>query len=131
MRRNALYESLQLCKLIYDSAPVESRAVAKEHLDEAKRKWRRYLRLKYDDHFEEYVNGYVVNGGGTDEYRWTKVLFPGETWDSEDIEEFIQENWRTCRNSPYDCTGDIFTCRIECFNIPSGVVCYIMEAMDV
>lgn len=54
-----------------------------------------------------------------------------ERWTDEEKAEFVEENWIYCRPSQYDCTGQIFTTRIDCFNMPRGVVVYIMEAMDV
>lgn len=138
--RNALYESVQIAHEIYNEIKsgkfkVDDRAAAmekaKEHLDKAKRKYRDSLKLNADNHYGTYVNGFIVNGGGEYDYRWMKVFFPGERWTDEEKTRFVDENWMYCRPSQYDCTGQIFTTGIECFNIPSGVVVYIMEAMDV
>lgn len=138
--RNALYESMQIAQEIYneiksgkfkvdDSAAAMKKA--KEHLDKAKRKYRAHLKLQDNNRYENYANGLIVNGGGEFDYRWMKVFFPGERWTDEEKAEFVEENWIYCRPSQYDCTGQIFTTRINCFNMPRGVVVYIMEAMDV
>ena len=104
---------------------------AKEHLDKAKPKYRDHLKLQDNNRYENYANGFIINGGGEFDYRWMKVFFPGERWTDEEKAEFVDENWVHCRPSQYDCTGQIFTWAIDCFNIPDGVVCYIREAMDV
>ena len=87
--------------------------------------------LQDNNRYENYANGFIVNGGGEFDYRWMKVFFPGERWTDEEKAEFVEENWIYCRPSQYDCTGQIFTTGIDCFNVPSGVVVYIREAMDV
>lgn len=78
-------------------------------------------------------NGYgeIVNGGGEFDWRWQKVFFSGERWTDEEKMEFVDDNWIECKPSQYDCTGQIFTSRIEVFNVPAGVVAYIIECMDV
>ena len=138
--RNALYESMQLAQMIYDGVKssefkVDDRAgamkKAKEHLDKAKRKYRDHLKLQGNNHYENYANGFIINGGGEFDYQWMKVFFPGEKWTDEEKAEFVEENWIYCRPSQYDCTGQIFTTGIDCFNVPRGVVVYIREAMDV
>lgn len=138
--RNALYESVQIAQEIYNEIKSgkfkvdDSTAAmkkAKEHLDKAKRKYRDHLKLQDNNRYENYVNGFIVNGGGDWDYSWMKVFFPGERWTDEEKAEFVDENWTHCIPSQYDCTGQIFTTGIDCFNVPSGVVVYIREAMDV
>ena len=137
---NALYESVQIAQEIYneikygkfkvdDSAAAMKKA--KEHLDKAKRKYRAHLKLQDNNRYENYANGFIVNGGGEFENHWMKVVFPGEKWTKVEKDEFIDENWIYCEPSQYDCTGQIFTRWIKCFNVPKGVVVYIMEAIDV
>jgi len=77
-------------------------------------------------------NGYglIVNSGGEWDTFWRKVFFPGEHWSEEEIEKFREENWKRVRYPAYDCTGDVFTWAIDVFNVPSGVVAYIREAID-
>lgn len=111
--------------------PLESINKAKERLAEHKRKYREYLKNRNNDRYRDYKNGHVVNHGGEYDSIWVKVFFPGERWTPEEVEEFREENWKRCRYSAYDCTGDIFTWAIDCFNVPSGVICYIREGMDV
>lgn len=138
--RNALFEEVMISQWIYDKVRsgefgaddrADSIKKAKEHLDKAKRKYRAHLKLQDNNRYENYTNGFIVNGGGEYDYRWMKVFFHGERWTDEEKAEFVDENWMYCRPSQYDCTGQIFTTGIECFNVPSGVVCYIFEAMDV
>ena len=137
--RNALYEKIQIDEMIINElsnkyhlvAVREAIEQAKELLIKHKREYRKDLKLKSDNHYETYKNGFVVNGGGEWDSFWRKVFFPGERWTKEEMEDFKQENWKRCRYSAYDCTGDLFTWAIDCFNVPSGVVCYIREALDV
>lgn len=75
--------------------------------------------------------GEIVNGGGSYDSRWRKYFFPGECWTDLEKAEFIEDNWVDCMPSQYDCTGQIFTWAIDVFNVPSGVIAYIREAMDV
>ena len=78
-------------------------------------------------------NGYgeIVNGGGDFDTMWMKVFFSGEHWTEEEKQEFIDENWIHAMPSQYDCTGQVFTWAIDVFNVPSGVVAYIRNAIDV
>ena len=104
----------------------------KRKLIKDKQKYRGFLKeTMKPQHYSNYVNSQIVNSGGDYDGVWTKVFFPGERWDKEAMREFIDSNWTCCPNSPYDCTGAIFTWAIDCFNVPSGVVVYIREAMDV
>ena len=75
--------------------------------------------------------GEIVNSGGDWDSCWMKVFFKGEHWTEEEIEEFLEDNWRYVRYPAYDCTGDLFTLGIEVFNVPGGVVAYLREAVDV
>ena len=138
--RNHIYADLQIAQILYDDAknrihefdnPELVMQLASEHLIKHKKKWRNWLKQQNDNHYEWYKNGYIVNGGGEWDCRWIKVFFPGEHWSREKMIEFSEDNWKECRYSAYDCTGDIFTSRISCFNVPSGVVVYIKENMDI
>ena len=136
MSYNAIYEKIiidkEIMKLLKEQNANEDKIKhCEEKLIKHKREWRDWLKKQDDHHFSYYKNGFTVNGGGEWEYCWTKVFFPGEHWTKEEMKEFEDENWKRCRYSAYDCTGDIFTYAIDCFNVPSGVVCYIREAMDV
>ena len=136
------YESLELDYYIRKWLIKENRykGEAKKHLDEKivehKRKYRDYL--KHEER-KKYLypgtdgNGYgeIVAGGGDYDGMWQKIFFAGERWTEEEKQEFIEENWVHYKWSPYDCTGQIFTWAIDVFNVPSGVVAYIRDAMDV
>lgn len=73
----------------------------------------------------------ILNRGGNrdGDSVWEKRLYPGENWDEEEREEFIRDEW-TYVHSPYDCSGEWFTWRIEVFNTLSGVVAYVFQAVD-
>ena len=75
--------------------------------------------------------GEIVNCGGDYDSFWQKIFFPGERWTDEEKNEFIEENWIHAMPSQYDCTGQTFTWAIDVFNVPSGVVAYIRNAIDV
>lgn len=138
--RNSVYTDLQIAQMIYNSVKEKFGnnpdmevyiRCAEENLITRKRKWRDWLKKQNDNHYDTYVNGYIVNGGGDYDYSWEKIFFPGEYWTDEEKNEFIEWNWHHYVPTYYDCTGQIFTWSIDCFNVPSGVVCYIREAMDV
>ena len=106
-----------------------------ERIIECKREYRKALkqhnRTKYlypDKNGDGY--GEIVNSGGEWDTFWRKVFFLGEHWSEEEIEEFRKENWKRVRYPAYDCTGDVFTWAVDVFNVPSGVVAYIREAID-
>ena len=73
----------------------------------------------------------VVNWGWSDDYwsGWEKRLYPGAHWSEAEKQDFIDSEWEYI-NSPYDCTGQMFTCGIDVFNVPAGVVVYIFSAID-
>lgn len=96
---------------------------------ENKREYRK--ELKRDAEPRRICGGIVVNGGGDWDSRWTKVFFPGETWTDEEKDQFVAAVWIPYRWTDYDCTGQLFTQGVEVFNVPSGVVAYIMETLDV
>lgn len=115
------------------------RGERKRKLDEIiiahKKEYRRWLK-EYDKKYLYHLSdgtgyGEIVAGGGHYDSWWYKVFFPGDYFTEEDKKEFIEDNWRYAKPSQYDCTGQIFTWSIKVFNVPSGVVAYIQEAMDV
>lgn len=116
----------------------EKKATMDERIIDHKREYRHWLKSK-DKYPYKYLypgingNGYgeIVNGGGDGDSFWQKIFFNGERWTDEEIKEFIEANWVSAKPSQYDCTGQTFTWAIDCFNVPSGVVCYIRYAMDV
>lgn len=133
MGYNAFIERIELEKMLINELKKKHSDTRKLEylLIQHKREYRRSLKVRADKHYETYTNGFVVNGGGSWEDRWIKVFFPGEQWAEEEKLKFIDDNWKECRYSAYDCTGDVFTWAIDCFNVPAGVVCYIREAIDV
>lgn len=110
----------------------ETKKAIDDSLIEHKREYRADLKKRTEKKYL-YPNNYgeIVNGGGDFEYRWMKVFFEGEHWNDDDKKKFIEENWVDYEWSPYDCTEQIYTQRICVFNVPSGVVAYIMELKDV
>ena len=132
-----LYEHLRFEEALLDFVlkehpdNLEGIAHCRDRIIKQKRRIRKWLKEKYDNHYNGYENGFVVGGHWEFDGGWRKVFFPGEHWADEDKKEFTEENWKRCRYSAYDCTGDIFTWAIDCFNVPSGVVCYMREAVDV
>ena len=117
-------------KLISDGTYSDE---AKHHLDERsadiKRKHRKWLKEKYKPQY--LYGGKIVAQHWDYDSGYRKLFFANQHWSDEEKEDFADAHWRYCRKSPYDCTGDIFTWAIDCFNVPSGVVVYIREAMDV
>lgn len=114
----------------------EKKNLIDERIAEHKKEYRAWLKRRYG---KKYLypgkdgNGYgeIVAVGGKYDSCWTKVFFPGEHWDEEEKHEFIEANWKHYKPTYYDCTGQIFTWAIDVFNLPSGVVAYIRDAMDV
>lgn len=138
MRRNAFYDKISLDKLIKDLLIKEGKysGEAKEKIDtnliKHKREYRADLKKRNAKKYL-YPNNYgeIVNGGGDYDSFWQKIFFAGEHWSEEEKQEFIEENWIHCEPSQYDCTGQTFTWAIDVFNVPSGVVAYIRDALDV
>jgi len=133
---NSLLEDLQ--KRVTKTEEQKKAAIdyANEKIKEYKREYRKKLKGKWSDNFlypGEDCTGYgeIVGCCWRYDSGWRKVFFKGEHWTKEEMQEFIDDNWVEYRPSPYDCTGQLFTCGIDCFNVPSGVVCYIREALDV
>lgn len=100
-----------------------------DELAEAKRAYRANLRKKEDR--KKFCGGLIVNGGGDWDYCWYKIFFKGEHWTDEKKDQFRAAIWQPYRPTYYDCTGQIFTSFVEVFNVPSGVVVYVREDMDV
>ena len=138
---NAKYEKLWLDNFVRDCLIKEGkyRGELKRELDEKiiahKKEYRRWLK-EYDKKYLYHLSdgtgyGEIIASGGDYDGGWYKVFFPGDYFTEEDKKEFIEDNWRYAKPSQYDCTGQIFTWSIKVFNVPSGVVAYIQEAMDV
>lgn len=97
-----------------------------------KREYRKLLKKEYEASRRFYdTNGEIVAHGGDFDMCWFKIFFPGEKWTDEEKNEFVEIFWKPYIPSIYDCTGQIFTTSISCFNVPRGVVVYIKEAMDI
>jgi hypothetical protein len=137
---NAYLEKIMIDKMIIDElskgkhpkATREAIETCKELLIQHKREYRAWLKLRYGKKYL-YSNQYgeIVNRGGEYDVFWQKIFFPGERWTDEEKNEFIEENWIYAMPSQYDCTGQTFTWAIDVFNVPSGVVAYIRNAIDV
>lgn len=100
-----------------------------DELVRAKRAYRAYLRE--DEERKKVFDGVVVNRGGDWDYYWRKVFFKGEHWTDEKKDQFRAAVWKPYKPTYYDCTGQIFTAFVDIFNVPSGVVAYIREDMDI
>ena len=137
-----LYDKLFLNKYIEDALYKEGILTndKKEQLNDLNREIKKEIRESYKEkerrqylYHEKDGKGYgrIVNGGGDWDGFWQKIFFEGECWTEEEKREFIEDNWVNPEPSQYDCTGQEFTWAIDCFNVPSGVVCYIRYAVDV
>lgn len=135
MRRaaNIFFEKMQINNMIREELIKRGDLEGIHRIDvkivESKREYRK--ELKRDAEPRRICGGIVVNGGGDWDSRWTKVFFPGETWTDEEKDQFVAAVWIPYRWTDYDCTGQLFTQGVEVFNVPSGVVAYIMEGLDV
>lgn len=136
---NKYLENIMIDKMIIDELSKGKHPLAvrkaieecKQLLIDHKREYRAWLKRDNEKRFLYPNYGEIVASGGDYDSRWTKVFFAREHWSDEDKKEFVEENWRYAKPSQYDCTGQIFTWAIDVFNVPSGVVAYIREAMDV
>jgi hypothetical protein len=100
---------------------------------ECKKEYRKWLKERHDLYYDYYGKPIGIITASHWEYDsgWMKVFIKDQHWSEEEKLKFIEDNWIHCRYSAYDCTGQIFTWAIDVFNIPSGVVAYIRNAMDV
>lgn len=132
MARNVLLTDIMFLEKTLEN--VRCNSYAEQRLIEAKRKYRSNLKKRAERWFckDKDGNGYgeIINGHYDCDSGWYKILFANEHWSDEEKREFIDDNWVEI-NSPYDCTGKIFTYRISVCNTPKGVVAYIFEARDV
>lgn len=102
-------------------------AKANELLIDLKKKVRRKLKT----HTVEDNGGILVNRLGDWDWCISKYFYPGVHWTEEEKREYKEYNWIESPNSPYDCTGKVFTCWIQIFDVPKGTIVYIREDMDV
>ena len=138
MKYNALIEKIQIAQDMYNwyketNACKEAINPAAERLIKAKREYRAWLKNENKKRFfrPDTEWGEIINGSWSYDSGWQKIFFAGEHWSDEEKEEFINANWKRPVYSQYDCTGCIFTVGIEVFNVPSGVLVFILEAIDV
>ena len=143
MNYNVYLEKIEIYKMLVDD--LKQKNASKERLDYAeqelircKREYRAWLKKKNRKKYlwpgkDGKGYGEIVNTGSPYPYDsfWRKVFFAGEHWDEDDKKEFIESAWTHMKPSQYDCTGQIFTWMIYVFNVPNGVVAYIMDALDV
>lgn len=129
----AKYELLKMYKELVDECIKrnlpDAAAHGLERIKEIKKDIR--TRNKVKNIYRDYIYSEIVGYGGRDDSGWVKIFFPNQRWTDETKREFIEDNWRYAKPSQYDCTGQIFTWAIDVFNVPSGVVAYIREAIDV
>lgn len=97
-----------------------------------KRDYRKKLKAE-DKRFQSFrgTNGKIVNFGGDWDSYWTKVFFDGEHWTDEEKDQFREAVWIHYVPTYYDCTGQVFTWAVDCFNVPRGVMCYVRDCLDV
>lgn len=89
-------------------------------------------RVQKDDHLRRssLVNGFVhrrydEDGEGLTEYRILKGFYT-----PHEIQELVDEAWITI-NSPYGCTGRLFTVDIHAKQTPVGLVWIHRKGVDV
>lgn len=133
-----LMMNYEIKKTILDrgDVPEEKLELINKRIIEVKREYRRALKGHWWDHYlypGEDFKGYgeIVFQHWDYDSGYRKIFFKDEHWTPEEMKEFIDDNWHNATPSQYDCTGQIFTWAIDCFNVPSGVVAYIREAIDV
>ena len=71
---------------------------------------------------------FVVNDGADgwcEKYRFSRNFSQAEK------RAYILDNWIFRQSSDYDCTGQVFTERIEIFDVPSGTIVYHFKSVDV
>lgn len=134
--RLLLNYAIKKCLLENGDLTDEKKEKLNNYIKEAKKEIRNYYKIlernKYLYHGENgEMYGKRINTGGDWDSFWEKYFFEGECWTEEEKREFIEDNWIHYKPSPYDCTGQVFTWSISCFNVPGGVVCYIRNALDV
>ena len=109
----------------------------KEHgfRNEATNEWlinlKKKVRRKLKTHTVEVNGGILMNRWGDWDWCISKYFYPGVHWTEEEKREYEEYNWIESPNSPYDCTGEVFTCWIQIFDVPKGTIVYIRENMDV
>lgn len=134
-----MYIRLMLDKWGLDQANSRKLAEKKKKYEDLLIEHKRELRAKLKDNHDRYLypgndgKGYgkIVAYGGSYDSFWEKIFFEGEHWTDEEKDQFIADNWITAKPSQYDCTGQVFTWAINVFNVPSGVVAYIRNGLDV
>lgn len=53
-------------------------------------------------------------------------------WTDEEVQEFVDDEMWICINSPYDCTGQVFTHWINWHRNPNGMISFIhCKGLDV
>lgn len=114
----------------------DARNLLKEEIAKHKREYRKILRSSYEPRYafpgkDGKGYGKIINGGGTWDSMWRKIIFPNEYWTDEDKKEFVEAIWIPYIPTYYDCTGQLFTRAVDVFNTPNGVVAYTRECLDV
>ena len=133
MKEILLFEYYFIKKLLVEEGRYKGEVKRKydDKIIKLKKEYRK--RLKEENSPKYLFNNYgeIVNFGGNYDWFWQKVFFTGEHWTEEEKKEFIEDAWIHAKPSQYDCTGQVFTWAIDVFNVPSGVVAYIRNAIDV
>ena len=124
-----LREEISLVKFIEDA--IREYGYENESTKEWLINLKKKIRRKLKPHTVEVNGGILVNRLGDWDWCISKYFYPGVHWTEEEKREYKEYNWIESPNSPYDCTGKIFTCWIQIFDVPKGTIVYIRENMDV
>lgn len=119
--RNA-YEDLTFYQELTDEDPNWAE-VLKEKIKTLKKRIREYVKKEKMDHFciKSDCDGYIE-----------KILLPDRIDSKEEADIWFKENeYRTCKPSQYDCTGQLFTGWYRIFHINDRYVAYHCLCMDV
>ena len=135
MNHRIYHEKMYLNNLLLSQfkGDKEKVEIINEKIVELKKEYRKWLKERHDLYYGYYEKpiGIITASHWENDSGWMKVLIKDQHWSEEEKQEFIEENWIHYKWSQYDCTGQVFTWAINVFNVPSGVVAYIRNAMDV
>ena len=135
MKNNTYIDTLMIDLLIKNQLVKqnqykgETREKMEKHIAKSKKRYRSYLREEAEKKY--LYGGEIVACGGDYDYFWQKIFFKDDHWTEEEKQEFIEAAWIYAKPSQYDCTGQVFTWAIDVFNVPSGVIAYIRNGLDV
>lgn len=97
----------------------------KQNPEKAKKYKAEILRLKYIPHNSGWLK--VIN---RDYDSFTIKKFFPFFFDDDEKQEFVNDYWESI-NSPYDCTGQIFTVSIDFYKVKNGTWVYHHKSIDI